>query len=502
MTDDIDSNSVVVPFVSETAEDLPGKAAPEKTPSAEVLLGIAEKARLFHMPDGTAYADIRVGDHRETWPVRTKGFKSWLTYHFYRETLRAPNSDALQNAINTIEAKARFEGDERNVSLRTAAHGDTLYIDLGDKAWRSVAIDARGWQIIDAPEVRFRRAPGLLPLAEPVRGGSIDLLKQFLNVQHKEQFTLAVAWLLAALKDSGPYPVLGITGEQGSAKSTTTRMLRELIDPNKSPIRSMPRESDDLYIAANNGYVIAFDNVSGLPHWLSDDLCRLATGGGFSKRQLYTDQDEILFDAMRPVILNGIEDMVERPDLTDRTMFIALEHILKTKRKPEKELWADFGKAAPYILGALLDAAAVGIQRRPHVFLEELPRMADFALWVTACEAAIWKSGTFMQAYVLNADEACSTLIEGDLVANAMLEYMHGKAAWTGTTEELLKSLDHHVGETWARKREWPKTPRSLSGRLKRLAPMFRARGLLISKLPREADKRSIQAVWVGGTPS
>ena len=123
-------------------------------------------------------------------------------------------------------------------------------------------------------------------------------------------------------------------------------------------------------------------------------LCRLATGGGFAVRQLYTDQDEVLFDAARPVSLNGIEDIVERPDLADRAVFLTLEPIPEERRRPEAEIRAAFEAERPRILGALLDAVVEGLKNLPETRLPKLPRMADFALWATACETAIWPAGT------------------------------------------------------------------------------------------------------------
>ena len=172
-------------------------------------------------------------------------------------------------------------------------------------------------------------------------------MRSFLNVASDTDFVLAVSWVLAGLRDRGPYPVLVLSGEQGSAKSTFAAILRALLDPNAAPLRALPREDHDLFIAANNGHVLAFDNVSGLPAWISDTLCRLATGGGFAARQLYTDQDEVLFDACRPVILNGIEDIVSRPDLADRALFLTLEPIAEEKRRSEAELWLGVRDRAP-----------------------------------------------------------------------------------------------------------------------------------------------------------
>src|SRR3974390_1571032 len=158
---------------------------------------------------------------------------------------------------------------------------------------------------LGVPPVRFRRTPGMLPLPVPERGGSIETLRSFLNLPSGDGFVLIVAWLLAALRAGGPYPLLAISGEQGSAKTVLSKLLKALIDPNAAPVRALSREEREVLIAANNGHLVAFDNLSGLPHWLSDALCRLATGGSFAVRQLYTDDEEGLFEESPPILLNG-----------------------------------------------------------------------------------------------------------------------------------------------------------------------------------------------------
>jgi hypothetical protein len=348
---------------------------------ADRLIALAQGAELFHTPSGTCFADIDINGHRETLPIRGKSFKQWLARSYFAATSGAPNAEALQSALNVIEAKACFDSQEREVYIRVGGLDGRLYLDLGDNAWRAVEIDTAGWRVIDRPPVRFRRAAGMKRLPVPERGGSITSLRSFLNVASDTDFVLAVSWVLAGLRDRGPYPVLVLSGEQGSAKSTFAAILRALLDPNTAPLRALSREDRDLFIAANNGHVLAFDNVSGLPAWISDTLCRLATGGGFAARQLYTDQDEMLFDACRPVILNGIEDIVNKPDLADRALFLTLEPIPEDKRRLETELWSEFEVERPRLLGALLDAIVEGLRRLPEIRLPKLPRMADFATW-------------------------------------------------------------------------------------------------------------------------
>jgi hypothetical protein len=287
--------------------------------------------------------------------------------------------------------------------------------------------------------VRFRRPTGILPLPVPERGGSIEALLPFLNLSSQNDFVLVVAWLLATLRPGGPYPLLAIFGEQGSAKTVLSKMLKALVDPNAAPVRALPREERELMIAANNGYLLAFDNLSGLPAWLSDALCRLASGGSFAVRQLYTDDDEVLFQAARPLLVNGIEEVITRPDLADRAIFLTLPPVADDRRQTERELWREFERARPRIIGALLDLVVHGLRTLPGT-VDRLPRMADFALWAAACETALWPSGTFGRGYETNRQAAMKCIIDADPVAACVREIMAERSSWTGSAADLLRA--------------------------------------------------------------
>jgi hypothetical protein len=352
------------------SEDKTAKAKKKKPDAgartqAEKLIALASEVQLFHAVDGTPYADISVNGHRETYRLYSTGFRRWLKrrYHETEKEGGAPNAEAMAGALGMLEAHAHYDGPEREVSVRVGGIDGKVYLDLCDPSWRAVEIDDTGWQIIDAPPVRFRRTTGMKPLPFPLQGGSVDGLRRFLNVKSQDDFILAISWILAAFRPRGPYPVLALAGEHGSAKSTFSAILRALIDPNTAPLRALPREDRDLFIAACNGHVVAFDNISGLPAWISDTLCRLATGAGFAVRSLYTNDEETLFDAARPIILNGIEDIVIRPDLADRALFLTLEAIPRDKRLAKDNLRATFERQRPSILGALLTAVSNGLAR-------------------------------------------------------------------------------------------------------------------------------------------
>jgi hypothetical protein len=330
--------------------------------------------------------------------------------------------------------------------------------------------------------VRFRRPAGMLPLPVPEQGASIEVLDSFLNLSSRNEFVLIVVWLLAALRPGGPYPVLAISGEQGSAKTVLSKLLKALIDPNVAPVRALPREERELMIAANNGYLLAFDNLSGLPAWLSDALCRLATGGSFAVRQLYTDDEEVLFEASRPLLVNGIEDVISRADLADRGIFLTLAPIGERQRRTESELWREFEIARPRILGALFDAAVHGLQTLPAVRLTSLPRMADFALWAAACETALWPAGTFARAYDANRKAAVEDIIEADPVAVCVRKLMAERNSWAGTASDLLRAATDLGGDNISKTTAaWSRCPGALAGRLRRSQTFLRMLGIEIA---------------------
>jgi hypothetical protein len=317
--------------------------------AAERLASIVESARLFHSLDGRAYATLVIGEHVETWPVPSKRFRGWLASAYYEATRKPAPTQAMAEALALAEARA-LAADGLTISLRVAEAGGCVYLDLGDDRWRVVEVDAHGWRVLDRAPVRFRRAAGMLALPEPVRGGRVDDLRELVNIEDDRAWRLLVGWLLMTLSPRGPYPVLVLGGEHGTAKTWTANRLRDLVDPNEAPNRAEPREPRDLMIAARNGWILAFDNISALYPWFSDGLCRLATGSGFATRELYSDEDEVIFSAVRPVILNGIGEVVTRSDLLDRSLLLTLPAIGEERRRDERELRRAFDDVRPRVL--------------------------------------------------------------------------------------------------------------------------------------------------------
>lgn len=465
--------TAAVPW-SETEEET---QQPRLTQTAS-LLTLAEAADLFHTPDGEPFASVPVNDHKENWAMRSKQFRQWLLRAYYLETKSAPQSQAIQEALNVLESRANFGSPECPVFVRLAESEGKIYLDLCNERWEVVEVDAAGWRLLSNTPVKFRRARGMAPLPLPTSGGSVGQLRPFVNVATDADWILLESWLIAALRGRGPFPILVEHGEQGSAKSTTARVLRALVDPSTAPLRSEPRELRDLAIAAQNGWVISLDNISRVPPWLSDALCRLSTGGAFGTRELYSDSNEVLLDAQRPCIVNGIEELAVRGDLLDRSLILYLPSIAEEKRRAERSFWSEFELSRPAILGALLDAVSGALRRLPKVKLPEMPRMADFAIWATAAEPLLgWGEGSFLRAYTRNQASSNELALDASPITEPVRSLV-AKDDFQGTATKLLQVLTERSDDPTRRQKGWPANAQGLSNTLRRLAPNLRKIGI------------------------
>lgn len=461
----------------DTATPADNRKSKPKSQSS-VLIELAEDVELFHTGEGDTYATISIDTHRETWPLRSRGFRDWLSKHYYETEGSIPNSQALQDALNTLQGIARHNGPKHETHIRLASAEGCIWLDLCDEEWRVVQISAEGWEIVRESPVKFRRTKGMKALPAPVAGGCVSSLRQLLNVTDWD-WPLLISWLVSAFRPGFPFAVLVLHGEQGSAKSTVSKMLRDLIDPNIAPLRSEQRDERDLMLAATNGWILALDNLSKLPIWLSDALCRLSTGGGFATRTLYENDEETLFMAMRPIVLNGIEELTTRSDLLDRSVIINLPAISPDKRKSEAEVWREFESIRPLVLGKLLDGVSHALRNIETVQLDQKPRMADFALWSTAAEQSLGlDKGAFISALIGNRESANELALEASPIAATLVELMRQRGTWKGNSSDLLETLNQYVSDETKKQQGWPKRPNALSGAVKRIAPNLRAAGI------------------------
>lgn len=445
---------------------------------------LLDQIDLWHTPDREAFASIKRGNHVENMSLESSDFRNLLSFAHYSAEGKMMSQSALEDRRRAMVGQALFEGEEHRVFTRLAAQNGRLHLDLGGKDWTSVTVSRDGWEICKHAPVKFQRSKAMKALPVPdANNADINLLRPFLNVSSDTDFRMLVAWLLGCLHPKGPYPILILTGEQGCAKSTTSKVLRSLIDPADPMARSAPTSEQDLVIAARHNHVLAFDNLSYIKAGMADALCRIATGGGFGTRKLHTNAEEVLFTATRPCLLNGIPDLASRPDLADRSIIVTLPVIPPNERKFEGEFWREFEAVAPRILAALLNAASAAIANLRTTDLKDRPRMADFAKWVTAAEPAFeWENGAFMAAYNANRRAVRQAAIDSNPVAEAIISYAALKKDWKGTASDLLSELRFTFPLLVDDIQGFPRTPNKLSEAIKRIQPLLREKGITLTQ--------------------
>ena len=397
-----------------------------------------------------------------------------LAAAYHEANGKAPSSTGLTDALATLEGYALQEPATR-LYLRTAQVDGEVWIDLGRHDGVVVRVDAADWVVMKTSPMLFRRTvlTGELPI--PEQPGDVDVLQQILGLEDKA-WALIRAWLVGSMFPNIPRPALLLTGEQGSAKSTTTKMLVGLVDPSPAATRCMPREERDWIVATASSAVVALDNVSYMPAWLSDAICRAVTGEGFARRRLYTDSDTAVTRFKRAIILNGIDVGATRGDLLDRLVPVELHRLDEQDRRTEAQLWQQYEGARPVILGGLLDLVSAVLRYLPMP-LERPPRMADFAEILAALDKATGSSA--LETYVDTQGQALAGAVDADHVARAVIALVNDVGTWSGIATDLLKELDARRGDERAPK-GWPTTPNHLSGKLRRVAPAVRASGFVV----------------------
>jgi Domain of unknown function (DUF3854) len=481
-----DSRSVFHPIKPAEAEKAKKKNA------ADVLIELATaSATYFHTADKAAYADIQIDGNRHTYAVRSRAFKLWLSGEYFSKSKSGINSQYMNDTLSTLEAIAIFQGETHEVYLRTAEHQGKIYLDLGTSDWKAVEIDAVGWRVVLSPPVRFWRPESLLPLPYPVEDGSLDDLKELLNVSGAS-WTLIITFLLFCFCPDKTYPVLVISAHRGSGKTAAAEILKGLIDPGKAPLIKLQGDTQKLAIAATRRWMMVYDNVSYISSDQSDDLCRVATGFGFSTRTLHTTDEETTFEFTRPQIITAIDALVTRDDLADRVLMVQLPEITEDQRLPQAALTEKVEAARPGILGALLTALSQTLAQLPHTNPDKLPRMADYALFAIAAEKAVGlKTGEFRETFDQARNESRQVVIEASPIGEAIMKLMESKLVWKGTSSQLLLDLTGVTDEGTYKSKYWPKAANVFKRQLTRLTPDLKALGIEVREGTRSNNKEA-----------
>ena len=466
MTESIDNK---IPIKSSNDENLK---------ASEALLQIIDEGnyKFFHNEHQESYCkyESQKPGIYETRRIADRNFRNYLSFIYRSHEGKTIGENSLKEVIAELEGRSLYDKSSKKetVFLRVAESNGRIYLDLCNEEWRAIEISCDGWKVLDSKDlpVYFERSlhAKQLPDPETVTHGDISKLWELINIPEDYQI-LVLAYILDSYRCNTAFPILVLLGLQDSGKSSTQHVIRSLIDPSASNLRTSPRKADDLVTEAASNYLISYNNVSRISNEMHDDFCCISTGSGFSTRKFFTNLEQIVVNIARPVALNGIYNFIHRPDMLDRSIILELDSIKEEKRKTDSELSISIKQNLPLIFRGLIDLMVKVMQNLPNVSLKKMPRMADYALLGIATEKALDLSdGSFMESYLGNRNHAKEDILEASPVMLALVDFIEEKPDkfWRGRLSDLLTELTklHSPSSNLT----WPNNAKGMSAELRR----------------------------------
>ncbi len=396
------------------------------------------RAKLVRSPTGRPHALIG----STAYACDSEEFVGWCAAALWNDFRMTISKTTIEEVVRPLT----HQRPTQPIPVRFGGDRTRITVDLGSSA---LAITSAG--IAPAPEAVFARPAGSVSLPPPIvprcpaeAAAALEDLRGELGVQ-RSVLVKCLAWLLAALRPCGPYPLLYLRGENGSGKSVLASGLRSLIDPRRPQLISLPKDPHNLAITAENMHVLGFNNVSHICGEMSDALCRLATGEGFVTRSLYSNRDLAVFEVCSPVLMTSIVDAATRPDLLDRALIADLPP--RADRRTEEELDAALDALRPRVLGALLYAASHAM-RGAEATVPAQVRMRQAALFAVRAAPALGLDAAEIVGAYLDSRAAARGVAAEDPVVEALLGHLVPGKTWAGTMGQLLNAAQREAPRT------------------------------------------------------
>lgn len=423
-----------------------GYALPGSSTSTGTWDKLFSSGQIFRNQTGEAYADtMDVDGTRKILPIDGRQFGNLLTRMHCMRFGRMPAKKEISELRFQINAWADIS-PRRFMHLRTAQHDGRIYYSLGDDLGSIVEIRPGAWSVGRTENVYFANRPlgGQQVLPTPTSGDS-DLrrcLFQFVNLVNPDDQLLFLAYLASCFVPEVAHPACLLVGGEGSAKSSTARIVKALVDPANIDLLGFPEKDIDLAQICSHNHLAVFDNLARISRTQSDVLCRAVTGGAMSKRRLYSDADDFSFTFQGCVVITSINLVAEQPDLLDRSLLFRMPRISSESRQCESSYWQEFQKMRPLLLGWIFDVLAGAMDIMPTVKVESLPRLADFYRWGIAISLALGESeSAFMAAFDQNRQKINEALLDANSLVSTIVDFINRQAKWEGTATELLNEL-------------------------------------------------------------
>lgn len=444
----------------------------DKKTAYEYGMEFAESYKYYYSNNRVPLVKIIENNEDKLIKVDNHHFRELIRYELYSNKKMSIGVEALNTIINTMCAKARYEGEKITTYMRAAFHEGTIYYDLANGYY--VKISPKGYKLRKKVPIHFERNEMMLPQCLPEEGEMEDiwLLKRYFNVKYKADYILLIVHIICAFIPDIPHHILILLGNQGSAKSTTSRMIKKIVDPSKVDISSMPRNIEDLIIQATSSYMLVLDNLNDIKKEYNAVFCQLATGGHYNKRKLYTDDESVIFPLQSNVILNGINYVTEQPDLLDRSIVVPLKPIKSKDRRTEKEIFEEFDEELPLVINAIFIIISKAKAIHKELQIENLPRMADAVKWGCAIvEAMGIDHEEYLEIYYRNQNNINVEILSDNTTAYILIEMMKHHEEWSGPVAKLWEKLNFIANRDGVSQYDvfFAKSPSALSRQLNQL---------------------------------
>jgi hypothetical protein len=500
--DELDTRYGFDPKATTDQTDKNSESSQAAKPSkAELVLSLIEKncSQLFTDEYDVPHAAITVKDHIEVLSIRSRRFKNWIARTIYKEVMMVTDSQTIKDVIGVLSAKAEFEGESKTLNLRVASFDNKWYYDLTNQKWEFIEITAHSWKLINKLII-FRRF-GQLPQVYPSTTYPANIFDKFIdlfNIKGDENRLLLKCYIISMFIPGVPKVILMLHGEQGSAKTTLEELIKMLTDPSIVKTFAFPKDINEFIQQLAHNYVTFYDNISTIRDWVSDLLCRAVTGSGFSKRVLYTDDDDFIYSLKRCVGFNGINLGATKADLLDRGLIIQLERVSKGKWRKIDDIWKEFDEIRPQLLGYILDTLVkVLAWKKTRSLRVTLSRMADWTEYgeiIARCTG--YKNEEFLTAYYNNIKLQTEEVLESSPVAIALIDFMIAleSESHSASATKWLSLLEIKAGGLAinTNSKSWPKSASHLSRKLKELVTTLREIGVEIEWSTDTATKTRI----------
>ena len=446
----------------------------EKRSVADLLADIAHQDSEFALDSNrNPYSLFKKDNHIEIYRLSNPNYHKILRYKYYEEYKKTVPKEAIQQVIDLLEAKASFDGKEYPIELRVTKYGNSFYYNLCDSDWNVVEISDDGIQIIPQTVPLFTKNNVMKEQVLPDLNVDPlilkDLIKKHYRFTTEDDLILYTLYLVTCFIPNIARPLLLVHGEKGSAKSTLLRLTKSLVDPSAIELNSLSNKRDDLAINLSNHHLVAYDNLRTLSKEISDLLCVAVTGGSFTKRKLYSDEEETVLSFKRTILMNGIGLVANQPDLLDRSIIIELQRIPETEYQPEEIIYDNFENDKSKILGCIFQLVQSAKRIRPSIELKQVKRLADFTYWLASVAQAFGITQEQLFEILDRKEEAMMIeIVEANIVVSVLMKFMSNKCEYVGSVAELLRDLETFIYERNIRitNLKWPGSASVLSTRL------------------------------------